>query len=126
VPGILQVRRFRAEDGNVADCIYDELSGIPSPCVIVDPLDHTRRREIPGDMHGEDLLVPVFRAGRLVYPRPSLESSRRRTLDELSMLHAGVKRFVHPHQYPVGLEKGLFDLRTRLILETRRVPPAAL
>ena len=126
VPGILQVRRFRTEAGNLADCIYDELSGIPSPCVIVDPLDHTRRREIPAGALGEDLLVPVFRAGRLVYRRPSLESSRQRAQDEMAMLHAGVKRFVNPHQHPVGLEKGLFDLRTRLILQTRRVPPAAL
>jgi hypothetical protein len=55
-----------------------------------------------------------------------LESSRQRAQDEMAMLHTGVTRFVNPHQHPVGLEKGLFDLRTRLILEARRVPPAAL
>jgi len=119
VPGILQVRRFRTSGGNVADCIYDELSGLPSPCTIVDPLDHTRRREIPAGTPGEDLLVPVLRAGKLVYGRPPLPVSRQRTADELGHLHAGVKRFVNPHQYPVGLERGLFDLRTRLILEAR-------
>jgi hypothetical protein len=26
---------------------------------------------------------------------------------------------VNPHQYPVGLERNLFDVRTRLILEAR-------
>ncbi len=122
VPGILQVRRFRADGTHLADCIYDELMGIPSPCTLVDPLDHTRRREIPEGTDGEDLLVPVFRGGKLVYPRPPLAASRARTLDELSRLHAGVKRFVNPHQYPVGLEKALFDLRTRLILEARGLP----
>jgi nicotinate phosphoribosyltransferase len=122
VPGLLQVRRFRSGDGHLADCIYDELSGLPSPAVIVDPLDHTRRREIPAGTPGEDLLVPVFRAGRLVYERPTLTASRQRTLGELGKLHGGVKRFVNPHQYPVGLEKGLFDLRTRLILEARGLP----
>jgi nicotinate phosphoribosyltransferase len=122
VPGVLQVRRFRSDDGFLADCIYDELMGIPAPCTIVDPLDHTRRREIPSGSPGEDLLVPVFRRGELVHARPPLAESRQRTLDQLSHLHAGVKRFVNPHQYPVGLEKGLFDLRTRLILEARGLP----
>ena len=126
VPGMLQIRRFRTETGNLADCIYDELTGLPVRSVIVDPLDHTRRREIPTDTPGEDLLVPIFRGGKLVYERPPLSASRQRTAEELGKLHGGVKRFVNPHQYPVGLEKSLFDLRTRLILQTRRVPAAAL
>ncbi len=124
VPGMLQIRRFGSESGDLADCVYDELGGLPSPCVLVDPLDHTRRREIPSSTPGRDLLAPVFRRGRLVHERPSLAASRQRTLDELARLHAGVKRFVNPHQYPVGLEKGLFDLRTRLILQARGLPPA--
>lgn len=128
VPGVLQVRRFRTEAGDLADCIYDELlcdelAGLPEPCVIVDPLDHTRRREIPAGTPGEELLRPVFRRGALVAERPPLAASRQRTLDELSRLHAGLKRFVNPHQYPVGLEKNLFELRTRLVLQARGLPP---
>ncbi len=122
VPGVLQIRRFEGDDGHLADCIYDELLGLPSPAIIVDPLDHTRRRELPAGAQGADLLAPVFRRGKLVYERPPLTASRQRTQDELGRLHAGVKRFVNPHQYPVGLEKGLFDLRTRLILEARGLP----
>jgi nicotinate phosphoribosyltransferase len=116
------VRRFRRDGADLADCIWDELSGIPSPVTIVDPLDHLRRREVPAETHGEDLLVPILRRGRLVYDRPPLAATRQRTLDELDRLHAGVKRFVNPHQYPVGLERGLFDLRTRLVLEARGAP----
>jgi len=119
LPGILQVRRYRTEAGDLADCIWDELTGLPAAPVIVDPLDHTRRREIPYGLPGDDLLVPVMRRGQLVYDVPPLAESRRRTQEELARLHAGVKRFVNPHQYPVGLEKGLFDLRTRLIMEAR-------
>ena len=37
------------------------------------------------------------------------------------MLHAGLKRFVHPHQYPVGLSLELHELKTRLVLEARGV-----
>jgi nicotinate phosphoribosyltransferase len=119
VPGVLQVRRFRRDGVDLADCIWDELSGIPAAPTIVDPLDHTRRREISAGTPGHDLLAPIFRGGRLVADRPPLAASRQRTIDELAHLYAGVKRFVNPHQYPVGLEKGLFDLRTRLVLETR-------
>jgi nicotinate phosphoribosyltransferase len=32
-----------------------------------------------------------------------------------------VKRFVNPHQYPVGLERGLHELKTRLVLAARGV-----
>jgi hypothetical protein len=30
-----------------------------------------------------------------------------------------VERLVHPHAFPVGLERSLYDLRTRLVLEAR-------
>jgi nicotinate phosphoribosyltransferase len=121
IPGLLQVRRFEGPEGHVADAIWDELTGIPEEPVIVDPLDHTRRREMEGAPH-QDLLVPVYRGGKLVYQRPPLEALRARTLSELTKLHKGIKRFVNPHQYPVGLEKRLFDLRTRLVLEARGLP----
>ena len=122
VPGVLQVRRYRHDGEYLADCIYDELTGIPDRPVIVDPLDHTRRREIPADAPGADLLRPIFRRGELVYERPTLAACRQRTADELGLLHAGLKRFVNPHQFPAGLERNLFDLRTRLILEARGLP----
>ena len=124
IPGWLQVRRFsRAGDGQVvADMIWDELLGPPpAPATIVDPLDHMRRREIPAGAPAEDLLVPVLRGGRVVYASPPLAEVRARAQRELARLHAGVRRFVNPHQLPVGLEKGLFDLRTRLVLEARGV-----
>jgi nicotinate phosphoribosyltransferase len=90
--------------------------------VIVDPADPTRRREIAAGTAGEDLLVPIFRRGRRVWNAPPLASVRDRTRDELSRFHAGVKRFLNPHRFPVGLEKRLHDLRTHLVLEARRAP----
>jgi nicotinate phosphoribosyltransferase len=121
IPGVLQVRRFRRGAEFLADVIYDETIGIPSPAVMIDPLDPTRRRELPASTAGEDLLVPVFRRGRQVYRPPPLDEVRARTAAELARFHAGVKRFVNPHQFPVGLERGLHDLRTRLVLESRGV-----
>ncbi len=120
-PGLQQVRRYSGPNGFLADVIYDEPSGLPAEPVVVDPLDPTRRKRIPAGTPGEDLLVPVMRAGRPVYEPPSVEQARARTRRQLAGLHAGIKRFVNPHQYPAGLSLELHQLKTRLILEARRM-----
>ena len=118
-PGILQVRRYRTDGEFVADAIYDEPTGIDDGCTVVDPLNPTRHKVIAAGTPHEDLLVPVFRNGELVYESPSLDRIRARARSQLASLHSGIKRFVNPHEYPVGLEPRLHDLRTRLTLETR-------
>ena len=60
-----------------------------------------------------------MRAGRAVAAPPPIEEARTRVRDQLDRLHPGIKRFVHPHQYPVGLSRELHELKTRLILEQR-------
>lgn len=122
VPGVLQVRRFTQDGEFLSDAIWDEQLGIPSPCVIVDPADPTRRREIAEGTPAEDLLVPVFRRGRRVYDPPPLPALRARTRAQLAAFHAGVKRFLNPHRYPVGLERRLHDVRTGLVLAARGAP----
>lgn len=118
-PGIHQVRRFHRDGQFMADMIYDERLGIAADCTIVDPADATRRRPIPPNTPYEDLLVPVARAGQVVYEPPPLEETRRRTQSQLGCLHPTIKRLINPHEYPVGLERSLHELKTRLILEAR-------
>ena len=118
-PGVQQVRRFETAAGFLADVVYDEEQGLPARPTVVDPVDPTRRKHIPAEARGEDLLVPVARAGRIVYSPPSPEAARVRASRQLDRLHAGIKRFVNPHQYPVGLSAELHELKTRLVLETR-------
>ncbi len=117
-PGLLQVRRFSADGLIRGDVIYDELTGLPAPPTMVDPMDSTRRRAMR-DGEGEDLLVPIFRGGQRCYDTPPLTAIRDRVGDQLALLHSGIKRFMNPHEYPVGLELGLYELKTRLILEAR-------
>lgn len=120
-PGILQVRRYRQpSDGEaIGDVIFDELAPIRGDCTMVDPLDMTHRKKIPADASSEDLLVPIFSRGRRVYDLPSLEQSRQRLQRQLAAFHAGVKRFVNPHRYPVGLEQGLHARKAELTLKAR-------
>jgi len=118
-PGVLQVRRFKNGSRFIADMTYDETIGTNQANVIVDPVDHTRRKYINNDTKYEDLLVPVFRSGKCVYELPSIHDSRGRTKQQLASLHPTVKRFIYPHRYPAGLELKLHELKTQLILEAR-------
>lgn len=117
-PGILQVRRFFDDGEAVGDMICSEDIEDPSR-TIVDPLDLTRRKRFDASARTEDLLVPIFRNGRRVYDPPSLDAIRARRERELARFHPGIKRLVHPHRYPVGLEEKLFDRKTRLVLAAR-------
>lgn len=118
-PGVQQVRRYYDGETYRGDMIWEERLGIGANPTIVDPGDATRRREIPADWQHEDLLEPIFRDGDLVYARPTLDATRARAKRELARFHDSVKRFIHPHEYPVGLEPQLLDLKTRLMREAR-------
>ena len=118
-PGIQQVRRFRDAKGFLSDMIFNIETPLTGKATMVDPYDFTRNRSFSEQIAFEDLLVPVFTKGRLIYSLPSVHDTRSRVQDQLSNFHKGIKRFVNPHTYPVGLEKGLFDLKTNLILKLR-------
>jgi nicotinate phosphoribosyltransferase len=118
-PGLQQVRRFRREGLFLGDMIYD-LDGPAEPGrTLVDPLDATRRKHLPAEAEAEDLLVPVFRGGELVYERPAIAAIRDRAEAQLRCFHESHKRFLNPHEYPAGLSPALHELRTRLILAAR-------
>ncbi len=119
VPGVLQVRRYIRDDEYIADAIYDLQLGIGEPCVIIDPSDLTRKKRIQEGLDYQELLVPVFRKGRLVYKVPSAKEAREHCQRELGRFHPSIKRRINPHQYPAGLEKRLHELRTWLITEVK-------
>ncbi|HYS10000.1 MAG TPA: nicotinate phosphoribosyltransferase [Myxococcales bacterium] len=118
IPGVLQVRRFVVGAEMAGDLIYDPGDGAPGR-TLVDMLDVTRRKTIPDGAEVDDLLVPAARDGKVVYASPGLPEMRTRTQAQLARLHPGIKRFVNPHQYPVGLETRLHERRTRMMMEAR-------
>ncbi len=113
------MRRYFSDDGFIADAIYDLQLGIEESCTLVHPLDFTRRKRIAANTRHVDLQVPIYRGGRRVYTPPSLPEIREHARSELARLHPGIRRFVNPHVYPVGLEERLHDLKTKLILKAR-------
>ena len=118
-PGLCQVRRFTSDSEFIADMIYDETQSPTEPFLLVDPMDSTRRRPIQVGTAFEDLLVPIMRGGEIVYSPPSPAEAREHARQQLARLHPSIKRFLHPHQYPVGLDKTLFDTKTALVLAAR-------
>jgi nicotinate phosphoribosyltransferase len=120
-PGILQVKRFYVNHENIADVIYDIKIPWEGNCQIVDPLDPTHVRVIKKGISNKDLLEPIFRQGQRVYRCPSLQEIRQYTQQELKHFHVGIKRFLNPHLYVVGMEKTLYDLKIHLIKQIRQL-----
>jgi nicotinate phosphoribosyltransferase len=61
------------------------------------------------------LLVPIFRAGQLVYEAPSIETAREHVRKQLSCAPPEVLRLNDPVPYKIGLERSLHELRAKLI-----------
>ncbi len=126
-PGIQQVRRFYVQENGqpsfMADMLYDTQQSLDNnKYKIIDPMDQTRRKIIkPDGLTYEELLVPIFKDGQVVYNAPDIHTIRQQTKKSLAALPAGVKRFINPHSYPVGLEEKLYKLKTDLILKLRNL-----
>jgi nicotinate phosphoribosyltransferase len=119
-PGVLQVKRFFTDEGQcIADMIFDEENPPKDDFVIVDPLDNTRRKIITKDTKAVDLLKPIFKNGNLVYTIPDIHQIKQTAKTNVNSLHNSILRLTNPHEYPVGLERNLYDLKTKLILTLR-------
>jgi nicotinate phosphoribosyltransferase len=118
-PGILQVKRFYTDEGNIADALYDIHTDLSDGCTIIDPFDVTKKTILKKNLQSYDLLIPIFRAGQSVYTSPPLSEIQITARDNLKKFQVGIKRFIHPHQYVVGMEKSLYDLKVKLIQNIR-------
>src|SRR5262245_32608958 len=119
VPGSLQVRRFYQPDGRfMADAIYETDYGVSEPCEIVD-IETEGKTKIAPNSGYSDLLVPIFRAGRLVYEAPSIEASREHVRKQLSCAPPEILQLNNPVPYKIGLERSLYELRSKLIARAR-------
>jgi nicotinate phosphoribosyltransferase len=115
VPGSLQVRRFYQPDGRfMADAIYETDHGVSEPCEIVD-IETGDKTTIPRNTRYSDLLVPIFRGGKVVHEAPSIETSRDHLRKQLSCAPPEILQLTNPVPYKIGLEQSLHELRSSLI-----------
>lgn len=117
IPGVLDVRRYFDADGRLAgDLIVDVHDELPAEAVMVDPLDATRRKKVEG--HFETLLKPLVIDGKVEDIDLSARKAQKRCIEQFALLDDSIKRFMNPHEYPCGIERGLFDRRNDMVIAT--------
>ncbi|MDN3506662.1 MAG: nicotinate phosphoribosyltransferase [Simkaniaceae bacterium] len=112
-PGISQVRRYYDDKGYVADMLFDEEME-PSSTIFHHTEQGVKKQVGKGWRH-KDLLVPMLRKGKGVYPFPPLEQMRAHTYQELEKFPKEMRRFQNPQPYFTGIEENLIQLKLQMI-----------
>lgn len=110
-------RIFSKESGKaLADLItlHDECIDNSRPLEIFHP-EHIWKRKTLANFYSKELLLPIFKSGKLVYKLPDIEKIRSYCQDEISRLWDEVLRFENPHSYYVDLSQKLWDIKHELI-----------
>lgn len=107
LPGELQIKRFEQDGVYIGDLIYEESTGTGDVGECVDLVTESARYIDFSDAIGQDVLIPVFRGGELVYDLPDIIDCRQATLHALDMLPKGCKKLTGAKRYLVGIEKKL-------------------
>lgn len=122
-PHFKRLYRFFARDTGkaLADylTVYDEHIENGVPLEIFDP-EATWKRKTLRDFEVQELPVPIYQSGRLVYQRPALEEIRTYCVQQVATLWDEYQRFENPQSYPVDLSQKLYDVRARLLLAGNR------
>ena len=95
-------------------CVYDEMVDDSKPLEIFDP-NFTWKRKTLKNFTAQELLVPVFKAGKLVYDLPDIHAVKAYCQEQVNALWDEVKRFENPHTYYVDLSQKLWDIKQKLL-----------
>ena len=117
-PHFKKLYRFYGRDTGkaIADylCLHDETVDDSHNMDIFDPEATWKRKEVY-DFEARELLVPIYKGGRLVYQRPNIEEIRAYCAQQVDTLWDEVKRFDNPHKYYVDLSQKLYDIKQKLL-----------
>jgi len=117
-PGVKKVIRFYDEKNFMrGDVIVfeDETFSEGQPVKAFHPMLSHISKIYPGHFKREEILIPIFKDGKLVYPLPPLKEIQEKTLQSLSYLRPEHKRLQNPHIYHVSLGEKLFQKKQELI-----------
>jgi nicotinate phosphoribosyltransferase len=120
-PGKKRLVRFVDGRNQIrGDCLFLDDEEIPEdrPLLVFHPIYAHIKKNYPARFKKEELLVPIFENGKLVYKVPSLEEIRANTLSNLSHLDEAYKRFHNPHTYHVSLSQRLFEVKQHLLINS--------
>lgn len=121
-PGFKKVYRLYNRRTGMAEADYitlhDEIVDDTKPLELCHPVARWKTK-VMEDFEAHELLVPVFRGGKLVYDCPALIDIKRSCAYQVSTLWQEVKRFSNPHGYYVDLSPKLMELKDAMLNGSR-------
>ena len=122
VPHFKKLWRFYGNDTGkaIADymTVYDEIVDDSGDLEIFDPAATWKKKNVY-NFHARELLVPIFKDGKLVYNRPALPEIKAYCAQQVDTLWDEVKRFDNPHSYYVDLSQKLWDIQQELLRKSQ-------
>lgn len=121
-PGIKKIVRFYSKrtDRALADVMLLEHEEIPSGNYEIFHPIYTLKRKTLQNYYTEEVLIPIFNRGQLVYKSPSLQQIRDYAESQVRRFAPEVLRLTNPHEYHVDLSQQLWDLKNDLIRKVKR------
>lgn len=117
-PGYKKIVRVYDKDSNMAlaDIItlFNESINSSDTLEIFNPT-HTWKRKTLTNYYTRDLLVPIFKAGNLVYNSPSVLEIKEFAKNELERIWPEILRLDNPHTYYIDLSTDLWNLKQDLL-----------
>lgn len=120
-PGNKTVYRIYQKDTHMlrADVISLASEQIDSSkeLLLFDPVSTWKKTRLaPNTYVVRELLVPIFKNGKLVYQFPSLKDIQSYCTQEKESLWEESRRLINPNEIYVDLSQGLFELKNQLLL----------
>lgn len=122
-PGLKKVYRIYNEEGKaIADLLAESGQELDfsNPLRYVDPVKPWKNRYFE-NCSAKELMVPVFKKGKLVYEKPSIQEIAdyvKRQLDE--EIWEEEQRFENPHIHYMDMTPELYETKMNLLYDNRR------
>ena len=95
-------------------CVFDEIIDDSKELEIFDP-NYTWKKKKLSNFYAKEMLIPVFKAGKCVYDKPSYVEICGYCKAQVDTLWEEIKRFENPHTYYVDLSGKLWKVKNELL-----------
>ncbi len=115
-PGIKKVVRIVKDGMAAADliCLKDEEFDTTKPLTIFHP-QYTWKKTTIRDYEVKDLMVQIFKDGKLVYDMPTLKDIAKHEDESINQFFPEYRRVVNTQDYKVDLSYKLWNLKQNLL-----------
>lgn len=115
-PGVKKIVRIFKDGMAQADliCLEDETFDTSKPLTVFHP-EQTWKKTTFTDYELKELMVPIFKDGKLVYDKPSLKDICAREDESIASFFPEYRRVVNTQEYKDDLSQKLWDLKRELL-----------